>query len=122
MNNTTAAGSLVLVVDDDPRNRKLARDVLEAAGFCVLEAATGAEGIAAADEHLPDVVLMDLRLPDMDGTAAARELADGARTSSIPVVALTALALEEVGGFAGYLAKPIDVETFPARVKSYCRA
>ena len=71
------APPLVLIVDDNAKNLKLARDVLLAAGFRTLEAATAADGIALADEHLPDVVLMDLRLPDMDGTEAARTLADG---------------------------------------------
>ena len=71
-------GPLVLIVDDNEMNLKLARDVLLAAGFRTLEAATGAEAVALAEEHLPDVVLMDLRLPDMDGTEAARALADRA--------------------------------------------
>ena len=125
MNNTTAP--LVLIVDDNARNLKLARDVLHAAGFRTLEAATGAEGVALADEHLPDVVLMDLRLPDMDGTDAARTLAQGVRTAAIPVVAFSSLALEENAagllgiGFAGYLQKPIDVESFPDQVRGYCR-
>ena len=60
-------GPLVLIVDDNAKNLKLARDVLRAAGFRTLEAETGAEGIALAVEHVPDVILMDLRLPDMDG-------------------------------------------------------
>ena len=120
------ASPLVLIVDDNARNRKIARDVLLAAGFRTLEAATGAEGVALADEHLPAVILMDLRLPDMDGADAARKLADRPRTSAIPVVALSALALEGgvawllVNGFAGYLEKPIDVEAFPHQVRRYC--
>ena len=121
MNNTTVSGPLVLIVDDNEKNLKLARDVLLAAGFRTLEAATASEGVALADEHLPDVVLMDIRLPDMDGTEAARRLGDSSRTSGIPVIALTSLALEEVAGFSGYLAKPIDVEAFPEQVRSYCR-
>ena len=67
-------GPLVLIVDDNEKNLKLARDVLRAAGFRTLEAETGAEGIALAAEHVPDVILMDLRLPDMDGADAARTL------------------------------------------------
>jgi CheY-like chemotaxis protein len=68
---------LVLIVDDNGQNRKLARDVLYAAGFRTLEAEGGAEGIALAAEHVPDVILMDLRLPDMDGIDAARRLGAG---------------------------------------------
>jgi two-component system, cell cycle response regulator DivK len=117
---------LVLIVDDNEQNRKLARDVLRAAGFRTLEAASGAEGIALAAEHLPDVVLMDVQLPDMNGTDAARKLADGAPTARIPVVALSALQLEGsddwllAAGFAGYLAKPFDVGEFPDQVRRYC--
>lgn len=117
---------LVLIVDDNEKNVKLARDVLRAAGFRTLEAANGAEGMALANEHLPSVILMDLRLPDMDGADAARKLANGPRTSAIPVVALSALALEEgvawllANGFAGHLEKPIDIEEFPHQVRQYC--
>lgn len=125
--STEAAGPLVLIVDDNPRNVKLAGEVLAAAGFRTLEATTGEAAVALADEHLPDVVLMDLRLPDMDGTDAARMLAQQARTASIPVVALTSVTLEDdpawlrTAGFAGYLEKPIDIEAFPAQVRRYCR-
>ena len=93
--------------------------MLRAAGLRTLEAASGAEAIALAAEHLPDVILMDLRLPDMDGTDAARRLGDEARTASIPVVALSALRLEGGGdwllaaGFAGYLEKPIRRRRVP---------
>ena len=93
---------------------KLAGDVLRAAGFRTLEAGTAAEGIAIATEHLPDVILMDLQLPDMDGTDAARASRMG-RARRIPVVALSAHRLESdddrflAAGFAGYLQKPIDV-------------
>ena len=116
---------LVLIVDDDERNRRLTRDVLGAAGFRTLEAASGAEGIALADGHLPDVILMDLRLPDMDGASVARELAARARTTAIPVVALSSLPLGRDGlshvGFAGSLEKPFDVRVFPAQVRHFCR-
>ena len=117
---------LVLIVDDNEKNLKLARDVLRAAGLRTLEATSGAEGIALAAEELPDVVLLDLRLRDMDGADVARELRDGARTARIPVVALSALRPEgDVGwllaaGFAGYLEKPISVGEFPDQVRRYC--
>ncbi len=116
---------LVLIVDDNDMNRKLARDVLRAARFRTLEAATAAEGIALASEHLPDVVLMDLRLPDADGTEAVRALRAEPRTSRIPVVAVTALALEaragwlSDAGFAGYIAKPIDADELPDLVRRF---
>lgn len=117
---------LVLIVDDNAKNRKLAADVLGAAGFRTLEAASGTEGIALAVEHLPDVVLLDLRLPDMDGTDVARELRSRARTAWLPVVGLSALRPDVNGdrlraaGFAGYLEKPINVREFPHQVRRYC--
>jgi CheY-like chemotaxis protein len=116
----------VLVVDDNDRNRKLALDVLGAAGFRTLGAATAAQGIALPREHVPDVILMDLRLPDMDGVDATRRLAAHERTASIPVVAMSASPLEgsedwlEEAGFAGWLEKPIHVSTFPEQVRRYC--
>lgn len=117
---------LVLIVDDNDRNRKLARDVLRSARFRTLEAVTAAEGIALASEHLPDVILMDLRLPDLDGTEAARMLRAEPRTSRIPVVAVTALPLEALddwlfdAGFAGYVVKPIDIDEFPDVIRRFC--
>jgi two-component system cell cycle response regulator DivK len=123
---TDTEPSLVLIVDDNRKNLKLAGDVLRAAGFRTLEAESGAEGIALASEHLPDVVLMDIRLPDMDGTDAARAIGSEARTTRIPVVALSALPLEGNGdwflaaGFAGYLEKPINIGEFPDQVRAYC--
>jgi len=118
---------LILIVDDNERNRKLARDVLRLARFRTLEAVTGAEAIALAAEHLPDLILMDLRLPDLDGTEAARILRAGPRTSQIPVVAVTALRLDAHdewlldAGFAGYIAKPIDIDALPDMVRGFCR-
>jgi two-component system, cell cycle response regulator DivK len=121
-----APGPLVLIVDDSDRNRKLVRDVLRAAAFHTLEAASGAEAVALAAEHLPDVILMDLRLPDMDGTDAVQQLAAAERTSAIPVVAVSSLPVERGGqwfiaaGFAGCLEKPISVRAFPDQVRRYC--
>jgi two-component system cell cycle response regulator DivK len=116
---------LVLIVDDNEKNLKLARDVLRAGGLQTLEAASGAEGIALAAEHLPDVILMDLRLPDMDGTDAARRLAEVADTAPIPVVALSSVPVGDgdwylAAGFAGYLEKPLSVGEFPDQVRRYC--
>jgi two-component system cell cycle response regulator DivK len=116
---------LVLIVDDNAKSRKLAADVLSVAGFETLEAATGAEGLALAVARVPDVILMDLRLPDMDGTEATRRLGDDERTAGIPVVAVSALRLEggddwlAEAGFVGWLEKPIHVATFPDQVRRY---
>jgi two-component system cell cycle response regulator DivK len=116
----------VLVIDDNARNRKLARDVLGAAGFEILEAATGAEGIALAGEHVPDVILMDLRLTDMGGAEAAQQLKQMEPTTSIPVVATSAQPLEasaewlRASGFAGWIEKPIHVKAFPEQVRRFC--
>ena len=117
-----------LIIDDNDRNRKLARDVLGAAGFQTLEAATGAEGIGLAAAHVPDVILMDLRLPDMNGTDAARILKDMEGTAHIPVVAMSAASLEgggdwlDAAGFVGSIEKPILVGTFAKQVRRYCGA
>ena len=119
-------GELVLIVDDNERNLRLARDVLRFAGFRTVEAGSGGEGISLAIEHLPDVILMDIRLPDMDGTEAARRLKDDEKTSHIPIVALTSLAMKGdrewflATGFDGYLEKPISVRELPEQVRSYC--
>ena len=122
----SASAPLVLIVDDNEKNLRLAREVLRAAGLRTIEAVSGGEGIALAAERTPDVILLDLQLPDMDGTDVARELRDGARTGHIPVVALSARPYIGEGdqlqaaGFAGYLEKPIDVREFPAQVRGYC--
>jgi len=117
---------LVLIVDDNEKNVKLARDVLRFAGFRTLEARSGGEGVSLAAEHLPDVILMDIRLPDMDGTAALRQLKEQERTARIPVVAVTSFAMKGdreqflAEGFDGYLEKPISVRELGEQVRSYC--
>jgi two-component system cell cycle response regulator DivK len=122
------AGELVLVVDDNERNLRLARDVLRFAGFRTVEAESGGAGVAAAAEYLPDVILMDIRLPDMDGTEAVRLIKADPRTEHIPVVALTSLAMKGDrewflrNGFDGYLEKPISVSELPDQVRSFCTA
>ena len=116
---------LVLIVDDNERNVKLVRDVLEAAGMTTLSASTAADGLALAREHTPDLVLMDLRLPDGGGADAARSLRDDEITARIPVVAMSALRQADAGGsidaagFAGYIEKPVDVRDLPAQIRRY---
>jgi two-component system, cell cycle response regulator DivK len=120
------AGELILIVEDNDKNLKLARDVLRFGGFETLEASTAADGIALAAEHGPDAILMDIQLPDMDGTTALGRLRAEPGTKAIPVVALTAFAMDRdrerllEAGFDGYLAKPIDVKTFADQVRRYC--
>jgi two-component system cell cycle response regulator DivK len=116
---------LILIVDDNEKNVKLARDVLRFAGFRTLQAGTAGEGVSLAAEHVPDLVLMDIRLPDMNGTDALRRLKDDERTAAIPVVALTSFAMKGdrerflAAGFDGYLEKPITVREFPDQVRSH---
>jgi two-component system, cell cycle response regulator DivK len=117
---------LILIVDDSEKNRKLARDVLRAAGLEALEAASGTDALAVASERLPDLILLDLQLPDIDGAEVARELQDCARTAQITIVAFSASPYLDSGdrllqaGFAGYLRKPIDVREFPEQVRRFC--
>ena len=120
------AGELVLIVEDNERNLKLARDVLRVTGFRTLEARTAAEGVALARAHRPDLVLMDVQLPDADGVAALGRLRAAPATAAIPVVAFTAFAMKDDGarflaaGFDGYLPKPLDVRRFPEQVRQFC--
>jgi two-component system cell cycle response regulator DivK len=124
--SASPGAALVLIVDDNVKNLKLATDVLRAAGFRTLEAASGAEAIAHADEHGPDVILLDLRLPDLDGTEVVRELRSRERTARIAVVAVSALSNVDrewvsSSGFDGYIEKPISVRERPDQVRSYVR-
>jgi two-component system, cell cycle response regulator DivK len=112
----------ILIVDDDERNRKLVRDVLQADGIPTLEARDGEEALALAAAHLPAVILLDVRLPDIDGAEVVRRLKAEPATRDIPVVAVTALAgagAELIAaGFDAVLEKPIDVVELPGRVRS----
>jgi two-component system, cell cycle response regulator DivK len=120
------AGELVLIVDDNPRNLRLARDVLQFGGLRTVEAETARDGVARAAETLPDVILMDVRMPDMDGPAALVQLRAEPRTASIPVVAVTSSAMMGdrerllAAGFDGYLEKPINVKEFAGQVRAFC--
>jgi two-component system, cell cycle response regulator DivK len=120
---TEDVAPLVLIVDDNQQNARLARDVLRGAGLRTIEAVSGADALAQAREAQPAVILMDIRLPDMDGGDVARQLKADARTEGIPVIAMTSLALGEgsflQAGFDGYLEKPIDVREFPDEVRRF---
>lgn len=117
--------SRILVVDDNALNLQLACDALELAGHEVLSAANGEEAIALAASEHPDLILMDLRMPVMNGDEAMRRIKADERTRRIPVVALTASAMKGereqllAAGFDGYTEKPIGVATFADLVASY---
>jgi CheY-like chemotaxis protein len=119
------SGDRILVVEDNPLNLKLVRDVLTAVGYDVVEAQSGEEGVALAGSCAPDLVLMDLQLPGIDGYEALRLLRQDPRLGGVPVVALTAFAMREDrertarAGFDGYLSKPISVREFPSQVGGF---
>jgi two-component system cell cycle response regulator DivK len=116
----------VLVVEDNEKNMKLVRDVLTASGYSTLEATTGGRAIELAREHAPNLVLMDIRLPDIDGVEALGRFRADARTASIPVLALTAQAMEGdrerflAAGFDGYISKPVNILDLLAAVRCHC--
>lgn len=117
----------VLVVEDNDKNLKLARDLLEFAGFAVEVATTGEEAVAQAERSVPDLILMDLQLPGIDGHEALAQLRANPETREIPVVALTASAMPMdreraiSAGFDGFLEKPISVREFPDQVRRHLR-
>ena len=116
---------MILVVEDNERNLKLLRDVLEYAGYDVREARTAEDGITSAVGEPPDLVLMDLQLPGIDGMEALRRLRESPRTADIPVVAVTAQAMKHDreraldAGFNGYIEKPISVRAFPDQIRGF---
>jgi two-component system cell cycle response regulator DivK len=120
------AGEQVLVVEDNEKNMKLFRDLLQAKGYRTLEATTGTRAVALATVHRPDLVLMDIQLPDIDGVEALGRLRADTRTASIPVLALTAQAMEGdrerflTAGFDGYVSKPVNVVGLIGTVKQHC--
>ena len=120
-------GYRILVVEDNELNLKLVRDVLTYAGYDVVEARTGEQGVALATEHLPDLVLMDLQLPGIDGAEALRQMRSRPSTQTVPVVAVTAYAMKEDReraiscGFDGYLEKPISARELPAQVQRFLK-
>jgi two-component system cell cycle response regulator DivK len=108
----------ILIVEDNDKNMKLARDILQAKGYATLEAATGEEGVRLATEQRPALVLMDIQLPGIDGIEALRRLRADPATASIPVIAVTASVMPgdrrkiTDAGFEGYVSKPINLKEF----------
>lgn len=116
--------SLVLIVEDNPRNMKLVRDVLQVKGHETLEATTAEDGIVLAVERRPDLVLMDIQLPGMNGIDALRVLRADPATAKIPVIAVTASVMQQdrkvilEAGFDSYLGKPLNLAEFLAAVNA----
>jgi two-component system, cell cycle response regulator DivK len=116
----------ILVVEDNARNMRLFCDVLQASGYRTLEATTGEQAVELVFAHRPDLVLMDIQLPDIDGVEALGRVRADDGFATVPILALTAQAMEGdrerflAAGFDGYLSKPVDIAEFVATVKRYC--
>ncbi len=121
------AGERILLVEDNPMNRRVVQFILKSQGYIVLEAKNGLEALELVKVHLPDLILMDLQLPGMDGFTTTRIIKEDATTKDIPVVALTAYAMRGdaeravEAGCDGYITKPIDADEFPKLVSSYLK-
>jgi two-component system cell cycle response regulator DivK len=115
----------VLIVEDNDKNMKLARDVLQNKGYQTLEAVTGEDGVKLAKQHVPDLVLMDIQLPGINGIEAFKQLRADARTANVPVVALTASVTPTdrsaitAAGFDAFISKPINLKEFLDTVKRF---
>jgi CheY-like chemotaxis protein len=118
-------GEPVLVIEDNDKNLKLLRDLLQLRGYHVLEGRTADQGLRLAIECKPSLILMDIQLPDLDGVSALKRLRADPATTAIPVVALTAFAMKDdrerflAAGFDGYLPKPIDIRALPEQVRVF---
>jgi len=115
--------STILIVEDNDKNMKLARDILQAKGYATLEAVNGEEGVRLALRHKPDLVLMDIQLPDINGIQAFQRIRANPGTAHTPVVAFTASVTandrSRIGdaGFDGFLSKPINLKEFLETIK-----
>ncbi|MBN1381711.1 MAG: response regulator [Deltaproteobacteria bacterium] len=118
----------ILVIEDNEQNLYLIRFILEDGGYEVLSAKDGREGVEMAATRLPDLILLDIQLPDMDGYTTARALRENADLNRTPIVAVTSYAMPGdrekalASGFSGYIEKPIDPDTFEAQVSQYIAA
>lgn len=119
------SGERILVVEDNPKNLKLVRDVLQFSGYEVIEATSGEDGVRLAAQERPDLILMDLQLPGIDGTEALRQIRENDAGGDVPVVAVTAFAMSEdrerayAAGFDAYVPKPISVRNLQQQVHDF---
>ena len=120
--------AIVLIVEDNDKNMKLVRDVLQFKGYETLEATTGREGVRMAIELLPDLILMDIQLPDIDGMAALAEIRAHPQAREIPVLVVTASVMPHdqqriaASGFNAFIGKPINVKSFVETVALFVAA
>jgi len=111
-------GKLILIVEDNEKNRKLVRDVLQFKGYVTLESTNAEDGIRLAKEHRPDLILLDIQLPGINGSVALSRLRHDPETESIPVIAVTASAMAQdehrlmAEGFDDYQRKPLEIREF----------
>ena len=119
----SVANELILIVEDNEKNRKLCRDVLQVKGFKTIESETAEHGLDLARSDSPDLILMDIQLPGMDGITAMKQLKADAQTKTIPIIAITASAMTNnrtsmlAEGFDGYQTKPISLKDFLGEVE-----
>ncbi|RXF74659.1 response regulator [Hansschlegelia zhihuaiae] len=115
----------VLIVEDNELNMKLFHDLLEAHGYATIETRNGVEALELARAHLPDLILMDIQLPEVSGLDVTKWIKEDERTRAIPVIAVTAFAMKgdeeriRGGGCEAYLSKPISVQKFLETVRHY---
>jgi two-component system cell cycle response regulator DivK len=118
-------GKTILIVEDEPRNLKLLRDLLQRFGYEILEASDGEQGVKSAGEKMPDLILMDIMMPKMDGLEATRIIKADTKTKHIPIIALTSYAMKGdrektiEAGCDGYIAKPIDIKEVLKTIETY---
>lgn len=116
------ANELILIVEDNAKNRKLARDVMQVKGYRTIEASTAEAALELVGTQIPDLVLMDIQLPGMNGMQALAKLRASPATQHIPVIAFTASVMPQdqhqimAAGFDGFIAKPISIKEFAATV------
>ena len=116
---------VTLIVEDNPKNLKLIRDLLQIRGYTTLEATDGKQGVDMARAKMPDLILMDIQMPVMDGFEATSILKADPVTKSITIVALTAFAMQGdrekcmESGFNDYITKPLDTRAFMTKIKEY---
>ena len=116
---------LILIIEDQEDNRRIMRDLLTSAGYKVIEAVTGEAGVMSAETHCPDLILMDLRLPDFDGYEATRRIKANPALSAIPVIAVTSYALsgDDVkaykAGCDAYVSKPFSPRKLLAKIRGF---